>query len=291
MAHAASRYLVTVVVLLTAASPVLAQQQVPAPAQAAAPVRPAGDYVIGARDLVSVTVWNQPSLSGKFTVDADGTLAVPLVGRLPAAGRTVRALETLLAERLADGYLKNPDISITIDDYRSQRVFVVGEVRQPGPIQLTGRTTLIEILALARSTTAEASKEAVIVRAPSGVTPTGAILPGQPGANEIIRVDLQALETGALANNIVLRDGDTVFVPRAPTVVVFGQVRSPGVYPIAPATTVVEVLALAGGVADRGAANRIKILRTVNGKKVEVKGRLNDLVKPGDTLIVPERLF
>lgn len=249
------------------------------------------DYVIGARDLVAVSVWNQPSLSGKFTVDSDGTMAVPLLGRVPAAGRTVRDLEALLTQRLADGFLRNPEISITIEDYRSQRVFVVGEVRQPGPIQLTGRTTLIEVLALARSTTAEAAKEAVIVRAPAGTTPTGAILPGQLAGNDVIRIDLNALETGGLANNIVLRDGDTVFVPRAPTVVVFGQVRSPGVYPIGTATTVVEVLALAGGVSDRGAANRIKILRTTGGKKVEVKAKLSDVVKPGDTLIVPERLF
>jgi polysaccharide export outer membrane protein len=247
--------------------------------------------VIGPKDLVGVAVWNQPSLSGKFTVDADGTLAVPLVGRVPAAGLSVRALENALVKRLADGFLTNPEVSITIDEYRSQRVFVVGEVRQPGPIQLMGRTTLIEILAMARSTTAEAAKEAVIVRAAAGASPTGAILPGQPEANEVIHVDLVALETGAVANNIVLRDGDTIFIPLAPTVVVFGQVRSPGVYPIGKTTTVVEVLALAGGLSDRGAGNRIRILRLVSGKKVDVKARLNDVVRPGDTLIVPERLF
>jgi polysaccharide export outer membrane protein len=251
----------------------------------------AADYVIGPRDIVSVTVFNQPSLSGKFTVDADGTVALPLLGRVAAGGLTARDLERSLVKRLADGFLTRPELSIEIEEYRSQRVFVVGEVRQPGPIQLTGRTTLIEVLALARSTTAEASKEAVIVRAAAGTSPAGAILPNEPGAGEVIRVDLNALETGTMANNIVLRDGDTVFVPRAPTVVVFGQVRSPGAYPISKTTTVVDVLALAGGVADRGAANRIRIMRTVGGKQIEIKVKLNDLVKPGDRLIVPERLF
>jgi polysaccharide export outer membrane protein len=253
--------------------------------------RASADYVIGPRDIVSMTVFNQPSLSGKYTVDADGTLALPLLGRVPAAGLTARDLERSLVTRLADGFLTKPELSIAIEEYRSQRVFVVGEVRQPGPIQLTGRTTLIEVLALARSTTAEAAKEAVIVRAAAGANPTGAILPNQPEAGDVIRVDLNALETGTLSNNIVLRDGDTVFVPRAPRVVVFGQVRSPGAYPIGTSTTVVEVLALAGGVADRGAANRIRILRITSGKKTEIKAKLNDLVKPGDTLIVPERLF
>lgn len=255
------------------------------------PRRAAADYVIGPRDIVSITVFNQPSLSGKFTVDADGTVAMPLLGRVTAAGLTARDLERALVKRLADGFLMRPELSIAIEEYRSQRVFVVGEVRQPGPIQLTGRTTLIEVLALARSTTAEAAKEVVIVRAAAGANPSGAILPNQPEAGDVIHVDLNALETGALANNIVLRDGDTVFVPRAPTVIVFGQVRSPGAYPIGRATTVVEVLALAGGVADRGASNRIRILRVVGGKKQEIKAKLNDVVKPGDTLIVPERLF
>jgi polysaccharide export outer membrane protein len=288
------RFLLLLLVAVVVA-PLGAQQGTATPPPAPDPAAPkrqaAADYVIGPKDLVGVAVWNQPSLSGKFTVDADGTLAVPLVGRVPAAGLSVRALETALVKRLADGFLTNPEVSITIDEYRSQRVFVVGEVRQPGPIQLMGRTTLIEILAMARSTTAEAAKEAVIVRAAAGSSPTGAILPGQPEANEVIHVDLVALETGAVANNIVLRDGDTIFIPRAPTVVVFGQVRSPGVYPIGKTTTVVEVLALAGGLSDRGAGNRVRILRLVSGKKVEIKAKLNDVVRPGDTLIVPERLF
>jgi polysaccharide export outer membrane protein len=283
--------LIAVVLSGRAVIPGQAQQGSVPPDAAESARRASADYVIGPRDIVAMTVFNQPSLSGKYTVDADGTLALPLLGRVPAAGLTARDLERSLVTRLADGFLTKPELSVAIEEYRSQRVFVVGEVRQPGPIQLTGRTTLIEVLALARSTTAEAAKEAVIVRAAAGANPTGAILPNQPEAGDVIRVDLNALETGTRANNIVLRDGDTVFVPRAPRVVVFGQVRSPGAYPIGTATTVVEVLALAGGVADRGAANRIRILRITNGKKTEIKAKLSDLLKPGDTVIVPERLF
>ena len=70
-----------------------------------------------------------------------------------------------------------------------------------------------------------------------------------------------------------------------------GQVKTPGAYAVEPGTTVLQVLSLAGGVTDRGSDSRIKILRTVNGKKIEIKAKLTDIVQPGDTIIVGERFF
>jgi polysaccharide export outer membrane protein len=212
---------------------------------------------------------------------------------VPAAGLTPAAIEGSVAKRLADGFLANPTVTVNVEEYKSQRIFVVGEVRQPGPYPLTGRMTLIEMLALVRSTTAEASKQAIVVRPRHVDAATGPTLPapGSDVAAEVMKINLQALETGDLSNNIELRDGDTIFVPRAETVVVFGQVRSPGVYPISPTTTIVQLLAQAGGVTDRGAANRIKIVRMTNGRKREFTAKLDDLVNAGDTIIIPDRLF
>jgi polysaccharide export outer membrane protein len=119
------------------------------------------------------------------------------------------------------------------------------------------------------------------------------VLPGEPSVTaEIIRVDIKELQSGALQNNLGLRDGDTIFVPRAETIYVFGQVRSPGAYALQSRdTTVLQALALAGGVTDRGSTSRIKILRIVDGKKAELKAKLSDIVMPGDTIVVPERYF
>ncbi len=124
-----------------------------------------------------------------------------------------------------------------------------------------------------------------------GHVPAGPVLPN--GENtEITTVDLKELQSGALSQNMALRDGDTIFVPRAESVYVFGQVRNPGAYALQQRkTTVLQALSLAGGVNERGATGRIKIVRIEKGKTVEVKALLTDLVRPGDTIIVPERFF
>jgi polysaccharide export outer membrane protein len=153
--------------------------------------------------------------------------------------------------------------------------------------------TLIEALARAGSTTVAAADEAVIVRPKAGTQQTGPLMPGeQADASEIIKVDIKELQGGALGNNVALRDGDTLFVPRAESIYVFGQVRNPGAYPLqGKNTTVLQALSLAGGVTDRGSTNRIQIVRIVNGEKKELKAKLTDPVNPGDTIIVKERFF
>jgi polysaccharide export outer membrane protein len=252
-----------------------------------------GEYLIGAQDVLTVTVWDSPDLSGKFTVETDGSFTFPLIGRVKAGGLTLRQFEAELKKKLADGYFKNPQVSVAVESYRSQRIFIVGEVRSPGSYPLTGDMTLIEAIARAGSTTPSASLEAIIVRAPAGKQADGPTLPGQKAdSSETQRVNLRDLQSGALTENIALRDGDTIFVPRAESIYVFGQVKNPGAYALQSTdTTVLQALSLAGGVTDRGATTRIKIVRVVKGEKVEIKVKLSDLVLPGDTIIVPERFF
>jgi len=108
---------------------------------------------------------------------------------------------------------------------------------------------------------------------------------------EVIRVDIRDLQRGSLSQNVQLFDGDTVFVPRAELVYVFGEVKNPGSYPIRSDTTVLQALSLAGGATERAALNRIRIVRMVKGEKKEIRAKLDDLVQPGDTIIVPERYF
>jgi polysaccharide export outer membrane protein len=117
-------------------------------------------------------------------------------------------------------------------------------------------------------------------------------MPDESGDAEVLRIDFRDLQSGELLkNNVVLRDGDTVFVPRAQLVYMTGQVRSPGAYSIEPGTTVLQALSLAGGATDRGATSRIKIIRDEDAKKKEIKAKLTDVVEPGDTVVVPERYF
>jgi polysaccharide export outer membrane protein len=247
------------------------------------------DYTIGVQDVITITVYDQADLTGKFTVDADGSLTFPLVGRIKAAGLTLRHLEDDLKKRLADGYIRNPQVSAAVDTYRSQRIFVMGEVRAPGAYQLTGEMSVIEAIARAGSTTPQAADEAMIVRPKEGQT-TGPVLPTDTDST-VIRINLREIQEGALSKNVQLRDGDTLLVQKARSVYVFGQVKSPGAYAIDKDTTVLQALSLAGGVTDRGSTGRVKIVRAVDGKKKEIKVKLTDIVEPGDTIIVAERFF
>jgi polysaccharide export outer membrane protein len=260
-----------------------------AAALAGAHLRAQSGYIIGPQDVLAITIWDQSDLSGKFSVETDGTFTFPLIGRVKAGGLTLQQVEAELKKRLADGYFKDPQLSVAVEQYRSQQIFIVGEVRQPGPYPLTGDMTLIEAFARAGSATSDAAGYAVIVRAKGKqAQPT---MPGQQPGGEIVQVNLKDLETGLPTGNVTLRDGDTIFVPRAESAYVFGQVRSPGAYPIRPDTTVLQALSLAGGVSDRGSTSRIRIVRLVDGKKAEIKAKLSDQVKAGDTIIVVERFF
>jgi len=252
------------------------------------------DYVVGANDVLTITSYDQADLSGKFSVEADGTFTYPMIGRVKAGGLTLRQVEAQVKKQLKDGgFFNNPQITVSMEQYNSQKVFIVGEVRSPGMYPLSGSMNLIEVLARAGSTLPTASGEVVIVHL-AGKTPPGSVPPNaKDGEENIVRVNVRDLEKGVLSENAALRDGDQIFVPRAESVYVFGQVKSPGAYPLQQRnTSVLQALALAGGITDRGSTGRIRIVRIVNGEKKEIKKvKLTDVVLPGDTVIVGERFF
>src|SRR5438128_4555412 len=138
---------------------------------------PGSNYIIGPQDVLTVTVWDQADLTGKFAVDADGTFTFPLIGRLKAGGLTLQEFEAEMKRRLSDGFFKNPQITVAVEQYRSQRVFVVGEVKNAGSYAVSGDMTLIEALAKAGSTTEVAAGEAILVR--PGRASDGPTLPDQ----------------------------------------------------------------------------------------------------------------
>ena len=151
--------------------------------------------------------------------------------------------------------------------------------------------TLIEALARAGSTLPTSSGEVSIVRAARANPEGGPAIPGQDAATELFRASIRDLQSGSLSQNIELHDGDTIFVPRAELVYVFGEVKNPGGYAVQKSTTVLQALSLAGGVTEHGAMNRVQVMRMVKGQKVETRVKLTDLARPEDTIIVPQRYF
>ena len=282
--------------LALCASAPAASQVVPEPPGAA----PGADYLVGPQDVLVITSYDQPELTGMFTVEIDGSFTYPLIGRLSVGGMTLREVEAALRMELVDrGFFRDPEVTVAIEQYRSQRIYIVGEVRTPGAYPMSGEMRLVEALALAGSTLPTASGEAVIMSSSTEAlvlepTPNPAASTGQPTeqSGNVIRVDLRALENGDLSQNVALTNGDTIFVLRAESVYVFGQVRNPGAYPLRQKdTTVLQALSLAGGVTDRGSTGRIHIVRIVDGEREEIDAELTDIVLPRDTIVVPQRFF
>ena len=240
------------------------------------------------QDVIAVTVLDQPTLTKKYTVEGDGRVTFPLLGRVQAAGLTADQLAADLRRRLADGFFNNPQVNVEVE--RAKRVFVFGGVSGPGMYPLVGDMTVMELLARAGYTGAS---EAIIVRSKNGRAPT---MPDDKDA-QVIRVNLREfekdLESGQLSRNVALADGDTVYVPRFDPnrIYVSGQVRTPGAYSVPENTTLLQALALAGGPTEHASLGRVRIIRLVNGKQNTIKARLEDIVRPGDTIIVPERYF
>jgi polysaccharide biosynthesis/export protein len=262
------------------------------PAQTAAPGlqnQAQARYQIGPQDQLKITVYEADELGGTYRVDPDGFITFPLLGRIAVAGISVAVCQEKLRTMLAAGYIRNPQVRVDIEEYKSQSIFVSGEVRSPAEIRMTGSMTLLQALAQAGSPLSSASSELTIARQKK--LPPGAAPPSAPNdATDVIKVNWRDLQTGRAAD-VSLQDGDVIFIPKAQTFFIQGFVRNGGSYVLEPGTTVEQAIALAGGLTERGTNRGIKATRMVSGKPVEVSLNLSDKVEPGDVITIKQRLF
>jgi polysaccharide biosynthesis/export protein len=250
----------------------------------------AQDYTIGPRDVLSVTVWGQADLSKDYAVDQDGAIAFPLIGRVKAAGDSPGRLAARVTELLEKDYLVNPQVSVTVKEYLSQKVQVMGEAEKPGLFYLTGPTTLLEVLSKAGGLSKTAGKQLVLVRHQAAVGSAAA-------GNTILRVSFDKIQAGDAAENLRVQDRDIVFIPRAHAFFVLGEVKSAGTFPLDRATTVFDAVTLAGGFNDRAAPAGVKLIRrAADGQQETVSLDLASAgsqdrtvaVQEGDTVYVPK---
>ena len=237
-------------------------------------------YVIGPQDQLQITVTDESEMSGKYRVDTDGSITFPYLQRVPLAGLTLADAQTKIAQMLQAGYLRNPQVRVEVDQFKSRRVMVSGEVRIPGPVTMAGTTmTLLEALAAAGSPTQNASNDVIVVH------------PTKPGEkpSDTITVSRKDLELGRA--DVTLQDGDIINVPAAKRFYISGYVKNTGYYVLDSNTTVSQAIVLAGGLTDRGSDRRIKINRLVKGKMTEIAAELTDKVLENDEIKIPSRFF
>jgi polysaccharide biosynthesis/export protein len=256
-----------------------------APASGAKSPAPAdSDYIVGPQDVLSVRIYGEEKLSGRIRIDTDGSFPFEYLGRVKAEGMTTAQIESYLAKALSDGYLRNPQVSVEVVEYRSQSVFVTGEVRSPNKYSLPGDSTLMDVLTLAGSVTPNAGNWVQITHARRGTEVLGPAV----SADYDLRVNLRDIQTGK-AQNIQMRDGDTIFVPKAERVWVVGQVRNPQGIVYEEGMTVFEAIAAAGGITEKGSNSRIEIVRIEKGQRKSIDAKQADILKPGDQVNVKTR--
>lgn len=250
-------------------------------------------YVVGPTDVLSIRVFDEPTLSCDCTVDADGSITFPLVGRVAVGGKTLREAEATLTTLLRQDYVRRAQVSVEVKNYRSRSIFVLGEVRTPGKYSIDSEVTLLEVIANAGSLTPAAGNTIIVQRQKDPTTPvTGPVIPGQDTGVEILRISYDDLREGRLKSNITLQDGDTLFIPEAERFFVTGYVRTPGVYVLKQNMSVQQAIAQAGGLTERGTYRRMKILRKdKDGREVEIDAKITDIVRPNDTIKVSQRLI
>ncbi len=216
------------------------------------------NYIIGPEDILEITVWGHEDLTRKVTISADGYFTFPLIGRIKAQGATIRTLERRIAQLLDKDYIVNPQVTINVTAFRSKKVFILGEVVKPGAYYLTKSDTLLEVISEAGGVTQDAGREIIIVR------PADESI-GQPATldsdSEQIRVDLQALISGDVNENVIVHNNDTIYVPKSSVYSVFGEVRKPGSYPLEKETSILEAISVAGGPSQDADTQKLELLR------------------------------
>jgi polysaccharide export outer membrane protein len=252
-----------------------------APSQQPTTAAGGDQYVIGPQDTLMITVIDESDITAKYRVDTDGAITLPYLGRMPAAGLSIEELRKRITTGLQQGWIKNPQVLVAIEQYKARSVVVTGAVRSPQKVTLTGLTmTLLEALALAGSPTAEAANEVIVVHPRAGEK--------EPQTTTVNRKDL---ELGKAGMDVVLQDGDIINVPVAKKFWVSGYVKNQGAYVHDSGMTVAQALILAGGLTERGSDRRLTIKREVRGKVTEISAKLEDKVQANDEIIVGSRLF
>lgn len=258
-------------------------------------------YILGVDDQISVQTLDVDEISNKAVrIDSGGFIALPLVGKVRAAGLSTTQLEAEVASRLKT-YIQTPQVVISVTEFRSQPVSVIGAVNSPGVHQLQGRKTLIEMLSMAGGLRSDAGHSVKITRRPEwGPIPLPSAAEDSTGNFCIAQVNLKSImEAKNPEENILIQPNDVISVPRAEVVYVLGEVRKAGGFVLQERETlsVLEALALAEGLGQMAAPEKARILRTVKGAKpvefnVDIKGilagKVTDIaLQPQDILFIP----
>jgi polysaccharide export outer membrane protein len=267
---------------------------------------PYRDYKIGPEDLIEISVFEEEKLNKTVRVSSQGNISLPLLGILRVKDLTANELEKEIRDLLAEKYFQNPNVSVFIKEYRSQRISVMGAVDKPGVFDVTGQKTILDMLAMAGGLKGGSDNEAgqllFLIRPPRPEEETSK---GKKDSDEqtpkTFMIDLEELLIkGDLTLNLPLTHGDVINIPVSGKIFVGGEVKSPGGFPLkGKKMTIGQAITLAGGLKYEANGSETKIFRysgkgtgreilSVNVYAIQ-KGESEDLyLKENDIIIVPK---
>lgn len=240
-----------------------------------------GDYLLGGGDTVSISVYGQPDLNSEVRISQDdGTITFPLLGEVPVAGLSPEGAGARIAKLLRDkGYLKNPQVTVNVKEFQSQKIPIMGQVSSPGEYALRGESRVVDLVSQAGGLRTDAADVIILVKK-------------EGGKSVKHEIDLLSFYAGDMSQNMRVSAGDFILVPKMDTFYIHGEVKRPGVYRLERDMTVMQALSVGGGVTARGSMSGIKVTRKKpDGKTHKVQLELNDKVQRDDVIYVKERLF
>lgn len=238
-------------------------------------------YLLGGGDTVNIAVYEQPDLATVVRISQDdGTIAFPLLGEVAIGGLSPETagskIATLLKER---GFIKNPQVTLTVQEFLSQKIPVMGRVNSPGEYSLKGESRVIDLISQAGGLSEDAADVITVVK-------------NEGGKSVKYEIDLLRFYAGDMSQNIKVSRGDFILVPKMNRFFIQGEVTGPGMYRLERDMTVMQALSVGGGLNDRGTYKGMKVARhNADGTTQTIKVELTDRLQPNDVLIVKERLF
>jgi len=253
------------------------------------------EYRIGSKDLLEIKVVELPELNLAVRVSEDGSITLPLIGRVELGGLTKDAAERKIAALLAEKYVNNPQVSVFIKEYQSNRVALIGAVKTPGMYEMIGNMNLLELISKAGGFTDNIGNDLYVTRE------------GKDGIQIKLTINLDDLIINGNQNlNIPLQPRDLVTVPvdKIIQVYVWGEVKNPGALSVklSKKITLMQAIAQAGGTTATAKKSAVVIKRKdeKTGKETQIKANLNDIIKgkaldpplkEGDVVYVPESFW
>jgi len=242
--------------------------------------------VVSPGTVLKITVYEHDDLTSLVQVTEDGTVVLPLIGKVQVNGMTIPQVTAKITAELADGYINRPQVNVFVQNFRNRKVTILGEVNRPGLQEFSGQATLLEMISAAGGLAADAGDTVSIKRM-------------EGGKEKVIEIDLKSLVTGGdLSRNIPVQENDSIYVSKSGMCFITGEVVKPGTYPCSSETTVLKLVALASGFTGKANKSGVTIVRIVENQETKTKAKqtfkgvdLDAKLIADDVVIVRESFF